>query len=497
MKRLLAFAAAVALAYLAARGVLRPPALVTADLDAPSRRAVEERSPTALPDAGQPWSPPVEKGNVRVLKVAEVPAPGRARTPEERAQAAAIDAAAREPLIPAGGVPGVGYGGGSAPSYRAANLDSGRAPEPDSASARSESEELREEPRAKGAKPPARGAPPAATDEGTWMGQTKGLVEAAKSLGAGGAGAETGAGKALLTTISNRMYSDAKAAAGVRNALSNLAKSGKPMTQDAVEEAVAESLRAQGQPAEPEDVQAMVAMAHTPAMPPPSPQATAAAAAELAHNLPNEQQLVEINRRALAEERNRPTAPTGPPPKGAAQAYDMFKSSLEKAERDFGVKPHHLLGLLYIETRWGANIGKLTARDVAYGRSVNPSLSPATRRDAERQLAALMTLRQNGELGGYSLDKAPSNGWVAMGPSQFIPASVVAYWRSPDGSPRNPYDRMQAPYATANYLAKHNYARDVPRSIYGYNHSQEYVRDVLRVADQIKAVIPGNQPPAK
>lgn len=77
-----------------------------------------------------------------------------------------------------------------------------------------------------------------------------------------------------------------------------------------------------------------------------------------------------------------------------------------------------------------------------------------------------------------------------MGIPQFLPTSWEAYSRAPGGGKRDPFNFGTAAYSVGNYLRVHGYSKDVPRSIWGYNHSQEYVDKVLGLSADVKAALP-------
>ena len=84
-----------------------------------------------------------------------------------------------------------------------------------------------------------------------------------------------------------------------------------------------------------------------------------------------------------------------------------------------------------------------------------------------------------------------------MGIPQFLPTSWEAYSRAPDGGKRDPFNFGDAAYSVGNYLRVHGYSKNVPRSIWGYNHSQEYVDKVLGLSADVKESLNANGAPKK
>jgi cell wall-associated NlpC family hydrolase len=80
-----------------------------------------------------------------------------------------------------------------------------------------------------------------------------------------------------------------------------------------------------------------------------------------------------------------------------------------------------------------------------------------------------------------------SNAAGAQGPLQFLPATFAAYNHpTPPGGavPASPYDPVDAVHAAARYLCATG-ARggvDIPGAVFTYNHSAEYVAQVLAIA---------------
>ena len=83
----------------------------------------------------------------------------------------------------------------------------------------------------------------------------------------------------------------------------------------------------------------------------------------------------------------------------------------------------------------------------------------------------------------------------AIGYGQFLPSSWAAYGRG-----GNPYDYRDAIPAMARYLADHGAPADLPRAVYAYNHSWDYVDLVLGRAahyatlSSAPTAVPGSSP---
>lgn len=204
---------------------------------------------------------------------------------------------------------------------------------------------------------------------------------------------------------------------------------------------------------------------------------------------------VEVQRLA-----DQPPPPRAPAPRGALDAFRRHKDVFDKALKDFGVKPEHILGILGVETGWGRNTGKfpLPATLKSISQRTGPDGRPTKQaKQAARDLAALARLSAQGNLGGLKPDQVRGSYAGAMGIPQFLPSSWEALSRSPDGGKRDPFDFGDAAYSVGNYLRAHGYSKNVAGSIWGYNHSQEYVEKVMGLSDKVKGGLPAHTPPAR
>lgn len=484
MKRVLGFSAAAVAAFFLARTMSGPGgARPEAEL-AMERRAAARASSTALPDAGRPWTPPVEKGNIRTLKVADVPAPGRARTPEEEAQVAAVDAAARAPRAEGGGYAddSPAWSGGFR-SVDAPPLRVGAQPGPEAGAEESAAVVSGAAPTGgtKDRKAPPRPPRPQA-DDAAWAEQGAGLAKTAKSLHLGGA-KEGDPPRLDLSRdpIGRQLMLDQKVGGGVRSALEKLSASGG-VTPEAAEAAAAAVLSANGIEPTPDEVKRQLALADAPVQPAPSPHAVRDVIAQLNSNLPDD-----ATQERLARDAQRPPArPTGPMPRSVLEAFRQNRAVLDGIKAKYGIDPEYVLAICRVESNCGQNMGNHPVRDTIYSIQQKSPVGSSRRAQADRDLAALARLHMNGELGNQDLLTLRGSYAGAYSPTQFLPSSFEAYGRSPTGGKRNPFDMATALESTANYLHRHGFSRSPDRAIWGYNHSQEYVDKVKATAAQIK-----------
>ncbi len=70
----------------------------------------------------------------------------------------------------------------------------------------------------------------------------------------------------------------------------------------------------------------------------------------------------------------------------------------------------------------------------------------------------------------------------AGGPMQFLASTWAIYGVSVNGGPPDRWNPADAIFTAARYLKANGAPRELQRAIFAYNHSQEYVEDVLRWA---------------
>jgi len=78
-----------------------------------------------------------------------------------------------------------------------------------------------------------------------------------------------------------------------------------------------------------------------------------------------------------------------------------------------------------------------------------------------------------------SVSSAGAIGWM-----QFEPATWAQYRVDADGDGKaDPYDPVDAIFTAAHYLAASGVAKNPEQAVFQYNHSTDYVREVLRLAE--------------
>lgn len=232
----------------------------------------------------------------------------------------------------------------------------------------------------------------AADAAGLQMGKAAGVLAATRNLKSASAAA-AGFGQltpqAVATSLMRGIEEDRKLEADLRGALANL---GPGASLEAKRRVVAAALRSHGRGADDEDVAAALSLAAAPPRPAPSPAALSAAVNDIASHLPDAATTADILQH-LDDPR---PIPTGPPPKGAAEAYLKYQDVFKQALTDYGVAPEHILGILSVESSFGANTGNKQVVAVLVVRAQQGS------KQSNSDLQALPVLAANGDLGRAS-----------------------------------------------------------------------------------------------
>lgn len=169
------------------------------------------------------------------------------------------------------------------------------------------------------------------------------------------------------------------------------------------------------------------------------------------------------------------------------------KGDLGAAQVRFGVDSFLLAAHAGVETRFGAYTGKMPIGAALW----TIALKVPRRSDwAARELAELLIFA--------AAEGEDAHAWLgsyagAFGLVQFMPSSANAFAVDADGDgKRSLFGWPDALGSAANYLALHGYRAGEPftpgsaigRAVYAYNHSENYVRVVLELRGELKALAP-------
>ncbi len=312
----------------------------------------------------------------------------------------------------------------------------------------------------------------------------------------GGASASMRAQRALAAALIDGVERDHRVETRLRSALARL---GPDASDEQRANAAAAVLRSERLDASPEAALSALARASAPLRPFPSQEKLSAAAADIVSHPPDPATVAEV----VAHENDPPQimsipegdAPDSPPPPNAIAAYRRYQGVLDQAQEQYGVAPSVILGILSVESDFGADTGRKPLVPVLLALAQSPSAPK--RAQAASDLKSLTLLAARGDLGGKTPSQMVGNYAGAYGPPQFLASSQLAYGRSADGGGTNLYSLPNSIMSVANYLKMNGYDRSVSGSIFRYNHSQDYVNLVLNRSRRIAAAIKSAPPSSR
>ena len=153
------------------------------------------------------------------------------------------------------------------------------------------------------------------------------------------------------------------------------------------------------------------------------------------------------------------------------------------------IDPLLILSIIGVETNYGTQRGNYNVFNALY---TQIKIMPGKRsRWAKKELISFLKYCYNDNISPHSIKGSYAG---AFGYGQFIPTSFANY--SVDGNKngkREPYAWGDVFSSIANYLIKNGYPtsdikdpKEVYDSIFSYNHSDNYVRVVLELRNEIE-----------
>jgi membrane-bound lytic murein transglycosylase B len=197
----------------------------------------------------------------------------------------------------------------------------------------------------------------------------------------------------------------------------------------------------------------------------------------------------------------------------AKKYMGKYKEEFDRAEKIYGVNGRVITAILLVESRLGKYLGtRSTLNTLSTLASLMDSATrndfynqiPKTKRISRKKFERSAQKRSKWaykELKAYlkythkeGLDPAviPGSFAGAMGLSQFMPSSILYYGKDGDNDGSiDLYTHADAIASIANYLKSHGWHPGISRKkaekvIYKYNHSEYYVRAILKIADLLK-----------
>ena len=198
----------------------------------------------------------------------------------------------------------------------------------------------------------------------------------------------------------------------------------------------------------------------------------------------------------------------------AKKYMGKYKKDLDKTEKTYGVNGRVITAILLVETRLGKYLGTRSTLNTLS--TLASLMDPQTRTDFYDQIPPAKRISRTKfeksaqkrskwaykELKAFlkythqeGLDPAeiPGSFAGALGLSQFMPSSILTYGKDGDNDGSiDLYTHADAIASIANYLKSHGWRPGISRKkaekvIYRYNHSEYYVKAILKIADLLKS----------
>jgi membrane-bound lytic murein transglycosylase B len=198
----------------------------------------------------------------------------------------------------------------------------------------------------------------------------------------------------------------------------------------------------------------------------------------------------------------------------AKKYMNKYRQELDGVEKAFGVDSRVITAILLVESGLGKNTGKRSALnslstlaslmypDVrsAFYKQIPAEKRPpknkfekAARRRSKWAYAELKAFLTYTYQEGFDPAEIPGSFAGAMGYAQFMPSNILAYGK--DGNGDGTIDLTTHPdsmASIANFLKRHGWKPGISRKkkekvIYHYNHSDYYVKAILKIADRLKS----------
>jgi len=198
----------------------------------------------------------------------------------------------------------------------------------------------------------------------------------------------------------------------------------------------------------------------------------------------------------------------------AKKYMGKYKEDFDRTEKAYGVDSRVITAILLVETRLGKYLGTRSTLNTLS--TLASLMDPDTRsafydqipqakrisrkkfeisaqrrsKWAYKELKAFLEYTQQE---GFDPAEIPGSFAGALGLSQFVPSSILTYGKdgNNDGS-IDLYTHADAIASIANYLKSHGWHPGISRKkaekvIYKYNHSEYYVKAILKIADLLKS----------
>jgi membrane-bound lytic murein transglycosylase B len=198
----------------------------------------------------------------------------------------------------------------------------------------------------------------------------------------------------------------------------------------------------------------------------------------------------------------------------AKKYMHQHREELNRVETAYGVDRRVITAILLVETGLGTNVGKRSAlnslstlaslmypevrrtfyKDIpAAKRPPQKKFEKTAKRRSKWAYAELKAFLKYAYQEGFDPAIIPGSFAGAMGYAQFMPSNILAYGK--DGNDDGSIDLHTHPdsmASIANFLKRHGWKPGISRKkqekvIYHYNHSDYYVKTILKIAERLKS----------
>ena len=198
----------------------------------------------------------------------------------------------------------------------------------------------------------------------------------------------------------------------------------------------------------------------------------------------------------------------------AKKYMGKYKKDFDRVEKAYGVNSRVITAILLVESRLGQYLGtrstlntlstlaslmESATRSEFYDRI--PKAKRISRKKFEKSARKrskwaykeLKAFLEYTHQEGFDPAEIPGSFAGAMGLSQFMPSSILSYGKDGDNNGSiNLLTHADAIASIANYLKSHGWHPGISRKkaekvIYKYNHSEYYVKAILKIADLLKS----------
>ncbi|MBT3478767.1 MAG: lytic murein transglycosylase [Candidatus Marinimicrobia bacterium] len=171
--------------------------------------------------------------------------------------------------------------------------------------------------------------------------------------------------------------------------------------------------------------------------------------------------------------------------------YGKNKSALQSVEKQIGVDLFLILSIVGVESNYGRHRGEFTVFNALYTQIAK---MPRRTKWAKKEMVEYLVYCYTDSIPPHSIKGSYAG---AFGYGQFIPSSFNAYAADGNGDGvRMPYEWVDVFASVGNYLLKNGYPvsnpaneKQVYKSVYAYNHADNYVKAVLELRDELKKSI--------